>query len=274
MKKNKLLISIIINLSMWLLTIVIILPFYLMIIMGTYKTNALFKKIHLLPGDYFLNNFITLINKGFTTFFGNSFYIAFIATIGTLIICSMAGYAFAKFSFSGKKFLFNMSLAVMMIPYQLGLIAFVWQMKQFNWTGTHLPLIIPPMANSFGVFWMTQYIKTVVPSEVIESARIDGCGEFRIFYNLVLDFIKPALLSLGLLVFLWNWNNFLIPLVILNKPNLFTIPLGLALLEQLYTANYGAQILSLSISIIPILLFFGFFSKYLVRGMVSGALKG
>lgn len=251
-----------------------VIPFYIMIIMGTYYSNDLFKSIVLAPSNYLMENFKVVLASNYFRFYFNSVYISTVVALLAVLVSAMAGYAFAKYSFRFKKAIFNCVLATMMIPGQLGLIAFVWQMKKMGMLGSHLPLIIPPLASTFGVFWMTQYIKGSVPSEVIESARIDGCTEITTFLRIVLPFVKPALISLGLLFYLWNWNSYLVPLVTVSKMELYTVPLGISILKQLYRVDYGAQLLGLSMSTIPIIILFVAFSKHFISGLTSVAVKG
>ena len=120
---------------------------------------------------------------------------------------------------------------------------------------------------------MTQYIGSSIPDTIIESARIDGASEFRIFATIVLPIIKPAIITLGLLIFLWSWNNFIIPLVFVSDPNQYTLPLFVSTLGGSYRIDYAAKLLNLTIATIPVLVFFSIFSKYLIKGMTIGAVK-
>jgi cellobiose transport system permease protein len=257
-----------------LVSLTTIVPFYIMLIMGTYYSNDLFRGIIAVPGTYLVENMKTILASDFFRFYFNSFYIACSVTVLALLVSAMSGYAFSIYTFRLKKAVFNFVLATMMIPTQLGLIAFVWEMKELGILNTHLPLIIPPVASAFGVFWLTQYFNGSLPREVIESARIDGAGEFRTFFQIALPFVKPALTSLGLLFFLWTWNNYLTPLVVVSKESLYTVPLGINVLSQLYRTDYGAQILGLSIGTIPIIVLFVVFSRSFISGLTAVAVKG
>lgn len=250
-------------------------PFYLMIIMSTYSSNDLFKGIHVLPGNYLLENLITVFNVAkFHVFYFNSLYIAVCSTLLLLIVCAMCGYALAKYDFAFRKTAYTIVLLTMMVPIQLGLVAFVWEMKQIGWMNTHLPLIIPAAANGFAVFWMRQYMISGVPNEVIESARIDGCTEYGIFFRIVIHFIKPAIGAQALLSFMWSWNNYQLPLVIIYKQSLYTITQGLSTLDVMYRQNFGARITALAIGTIPLFIIFLCLSKSLISGLTSGAVKG
>jgi cellobiose transport system permease protein len=162
----------------------------------------------------------------------------------------------------------------MMIPGQLGLVAYIIEMRFLGLSGSLIPLILPWVANAFGIYWMTQFMKGAVPNEVLESARIDGCSEVGVFFRIALPFIGPAVTTLSLLVFLWSWNNYLLPLIIVNQPELYTIPLGITTLGNLYRTDLAAQILGLSIGTIPVLVLFAIGSKSFIRGLTTGSVKG
>jgi multiple sugar transport system permease protein/cellobiose transport system permease protein len=245
-----------------------------MIITGTYINEAIYTGIKLLPGNYFLKNLHTVMSTNFLLFYKNSLVVAIGTTIGVVFVSCLAGFAFAKMEFPGKKFLFMFVLGTIMIPSQMGLVGLAIEMREFGFINTHLALILPALANAFGVFWMRQYIYSSIPNEIIESANIDGCNMFNTFIRIVLPMTRPALITLFLLFFLWSWNDYLVPLVMINNQDLYTIPLAIAILGQLHRTDYAARILALTLATLPILLIFGFGSKYLIRGMVAGSLKG
>ncbi len=250
-------------------------PFYLMVIMSTYDSNELFSDLHLLPGNNFLINIKDVfLNAGFGTYYFNSLYIAMAATLLSVLVCAMCGYALAKFEFKFKKFFYYTILVTMMLPTQLGLIAFVWEMNKIGWTDTHLSLIIPLAANAFSVYWIRQYTVQGVPTEIIESGRIDGCSEAGIFFRLVVPFIRPAIGSQAMLSFMASWNAYLIPLVLISDQKKYTVTLGLSTLDALYRANYGARIAALVIGTIPMFILFLLFSKSLIKGITAGSVKG
>lgn len=251
-----------------------LLPFYFMIIMGTYSNAELSKGLKLLPGDYLLGNLRTILQTDYFGYYRNSLAVSTVATVGGILVCSMAGYAFAKYEFRFKKVLFIVVLGTLMIPKQLGLVGFLVEMRKMNLINTLVPLMIPPMASAFGVFWMRQYIESAVPDELIECAKLDGCGGFTIYARIVLPIIKPALVTIFLLLFLWSWNEYLTPLVVINKESLYTIPLGASILGNKYRRDYAARILALSMATLPILIMFSIGSKSLIKGLVAGSVKG
>ena len=251
-----------------------LIPFYIMFVMGTYYSEDLFRKIVIIPGNYYFQNFKTVIASNFLLYYWNSFYVSVLSTFLSVFISCLAGFAFSKYSFKFRKHLFYFVLMTMMIPTQLGLVAYVIQIRYMGLHNTHIPLIANWAANAFGVFWMTQYIHDSVPMEVIESSRLDGCSEPRIFLSIIIPYIKPAIITLSMLVFLWSWNYYLLPMIIINKPRLFTLPLGIATIGSQYRTDYGARIMGMSLGTIPILMIFTIGSKYFIQGLTAGAVKG
>ena len=256
------------------LSIISLFPFYIMLIMGTHKNENLFKGLHLMPGNYLLENFRTIMSMNFLQYYKNSLIVTITTTLGILVISILTGFAFAKMKFRFKNTLFAFILATLMIPGQVGLVGFLMEMRVFGWNDTFLPLIIPPMASGFGVFWMKQYMEASVPDELLEAATMDGCGVMKSLIVIIVPLIKPAIITLFLLFFLWTWNDYLTPLVILMDQSKYTIPLSISLIGQLHRTDYAARILSLALATLPILILFGFGSKYLIKGMVVGAIKG
>jgi multiple sugar transport system permease protein/cellobiose transport system permease protein len=255
-------------------SIVAIYPYYSMIMMGTYYSNDLFTGIKILPGDYLKENLATLKTINILTFYKNSVLVAVSCSILTVLVCAAAGFGFAKYQFRFKKPLFTFILLTMMVPLQLGIVAFVVEMRTIGWLKTLLPLIVPPAANAFGAFWMTQFALQAIPDEVMESARIDGCSEFRIFTQIALPFMVPACTTLGLLSFLLSWNSLFAPLIVISDAKLFTIPLGIRQLATNFRMDNAAQILGLTLTSIPILFLFALFSRSLISGLSSAAVKG
>ena len=260
--------------TMGILSICALLPFYMMIVMGTHYSEDLYTGVKLTFGGYFYQNLKTVMRQNFLLYYRNSLIVAGCHVIGALFISALTGYAFAKYDFKGKKLLFTIIIATMAIPEQLGLIGYVLEMRWLGLNNSLIPLILFGMASSFGVFWMRQFIESTVPDEIIESGRVDGCREFGIFTRLILPIIKPAIITIFLLFFLWSWNNYMTPLVMISKEELYTIPLSIAMISSEYRTDYAARILALSMGTIPILVLFSFGSKHLIRGLVAGSVKG
>lgn len=254
-------------------SLIALIPFWSMIVMGTYKTGDIYKGIHLWFGDYFPKNWARIVEIDFFRFFVNSVIVATSSALLAVLTSSMAGYSFAKFEFRGKKAMFNFVLCTMMIPGQLGLIAFIIMVRRLNLISTWWPMILPAGASAFGVFWMTQYISSAISGELLESGRIDGCSEFGVFLKIVMPIIAPAFMTLGLISFLWSWNEFMKPMLILENEKLFTIPLGIKRMSSYMRQDVGATILGISVGTLPVLALFACFNNTLVNGLTSGAVK-
>lgn len=261
-------------LIMSIVSFLCLIPFYVMFVMATQNTAGINAGKVLMPGKYFIENLQTVMRSGFHVYYFNSMYIAIVTVALSVFVSALTGFAFAKYQFKFKKGLYGFILVNMMVPAPLGLIAYVVQMRAMKLSQTHVPLIMVFVATTFGVFWMSQYIKSAVPNEILESARIDGCNEFRIFMQIVIPYIKPALGTLSIIIFMWSWNNYLLPLVMLNKTSLYTIPLGIATLGTRYRTDYGARICGLAIGTIPLLLVFTAGSSTFIKGLTAGAIKG
>lgn len=265
-----------ITIGVALLAIVFIFPLYWMVVLGTHTQSEVYQfPPPLLPGTALFANFTRLINAfNLGRAMGNSFFVAGASTLLTLFFCSLGGYGFARFRQApGHRGLFNFMLATIMIPPTVGLIPWFVEMKDFHWLNTYWPLIVPTMASAFGIFWMRQYIEQTIPSELYDAARVDGCSALRTYWQIVLPLIVPGLAALGVLTFLAVWNNFLIPLIILNDKNLFTMPLALTSLYGLYSNDTPAVMLGTAISVFPIIIAFLLGTRYFLAGLTSGAVK-
>jgi ABC-type glycerol-3-phosphate transport system permease component len=222
-----------------------------------------------------LLNYIYLITeKNILRITWNTFFISFSATILSLFFCSLGGYGFAKYKFPGQMWLFSLLLASMVIPGAVMMVPSFVLMRQFGWVNTFLPLIVPGAANAFGIFFMRQYISSI-NDELMDAARMDGAGEFGIYWRIIVPIISPGLVSLGLIFFMGAWNNYLGPLIYLKSPELFTIPLAIASFGgAVGLTNYNAQMAMSVISIIPLLIIFLLFQRRFVEGITAGAVKG
>ena len=249
-------------------------PFYLMIIMSTHTTSELFKGLSLLPGDYLIQNIRTIANGSFARFYLNSLTVSVAAAVIGTLTSSMAGFALSKYRFRTRKKLMDVIVMTMMIPHQISLIAYIIEMRTFGLLDSLWPMIIQFSAIPFGVFWMKQSMEAAIPDEVMESARIDGSSELRLFFSIALPFVKASLMTIALLLFLWSWNNYLVPLIAINNTRFYTVPLGIAMLNGMYRTDFAAKILALGIGTLPLVALFIFGSKYFIRGLTAGAVKG
>ncbi|MEQ8675474.1 MAG: carbohydrate ABC transporter permease [Aggregatilineales bacterium] len=204
----------------------------------------------------------------------NTFLIASGATIIRLLFCAMAGFAFAKYRFPGQRTLFAFVLGTMLIPGAVTLIPLFILLRNFGMIDTLWSLILPGAANAFGIFFLRQYLLGL-NTELLEAARIDGAGEFGIFFRIILPIIRPGLISLGLIFFMASWNDYFGPLVFLKSPENFTLPLAIRTFEGAAGLTaYNTQMAMAVISIVPLLIIFLVFQNRIVDGITAGAVKG
>lgn len=254
--------------------IIFMFPFYWLLVSSTRKSTDVFSKTpQLIPGGELVNNVRNLMSSTqFGAAFVNSLVVSVTYVLVGGIICSLAGYAFAQYHFRGQKILFALVIGVMALPSQVTLVPLFKMMLSLGWLGSYQALILPDLALPFGVFLMRQAMSTF-PSSIIESARIDGAGELRIFSTIVLPTMKPTLAALAIFMFLGRWNDFVYPLVITRTANQYTLPVALATLQGANTTDYGQLLAGTTISVLPVLILFLFLQKEFVSGMTAGSVK-
>jgi multiple sugar transport system permease protein len=204
----------------------------------------------------------------------NSFYISIIVVGVSLITASMAAYAFAKISFPGREPLFLLFLATMMVPGQVTIIPLFLIMKALGWVDTHYAIIVPgALFNAFAVFLLRQFIRGI-PKEMEEAATIDGCSRWRIYWQIILPLLVPAMSALGIFLFLGSWNNFFGPLIFLNSPQLFTVPLMLNQFRGQYTVDWTLLMAGSAIAVIPVLVVYIILQRRIIEGITLTGLTG
>jgi multiple sugar transport system permease protein len=228
-----------------------------------------------MPVDPTMDNFAETFDRvPFDRFFFNSLKIASAITIGQLITCSTAAFAFARLHFPGRDVLFIFLLSGLMIPIQVTIVPLFILMRELGLYDTHWALILPPLANPFGVFLLRQYIMTL-PTELDEAARIDGANTFTIFWRIILPLIGPALVTLAILAFVFWWNDFLFPLIMISTPELQTLPVGLTILRGRYdSGSLSVVAAGITMAVVPVLLVFLLLQRYIIKSIATTGLKG
>ncbi len=249
-------------------------PFYMMIAMSTFKTEKMFQTIPLYFSNYLLNNLKTVFGSNFLRAYGNSLLVSCVSTVFCTLISAMVGFALVAYRFRFRSVLKKLIMLTMMVPVQLGIVGYMIEMRTLHLTGTRLPMILIWLANGFGAYWMMQYIESSLPMEMVESARVDGSGELNTFFKIVLPCVKPGIVTLILLIFLWSWNSYLVPLVFVNDNTTMTIPIFIKSLGNAYMTDYAAQITGLAVATVPLLLLFILGSRNFIQGLTAGAVKG
>ena len=204
----------------------------------------------------------------------NTLFVGIVVAAAQVFFCGIAGFAFAKLNFKGRKTLILVIIGTMMLPSQLGIIPMFILMGNLGWIDTLYALIVPALIAAFGVFWMRQIIDSQVPNELLEAASLDGAGVLRTFTRIVFPVIRPSAFVLGLFSFLGSWNDFLWPLLVLQTPENFTVQVAINQLKGSYTLDYALNMGGAFMATAPLLLLFIFVGKRLVGGVMDGAVKG
>ncbi|AUJ30816.1 sugar ABC transporter permease [Liquorilactobacillus hordei] len=260
-KTSKVLVGIVLT----VLGFLMILPF-LWMFLSSFKTSTEISLSQTFwPKHWTIDNYKNLFTNGsFGTYIKNTLIITAASFVG-LFLNAMAGYGFAKFDFKGRKFLFMAVLATMMIPGQVTMIPVYLILNQMQLTNTLLGIVLPGLVGAFGIFLFRQFMSNI-PDSIVEAARLDGAGEWYIFFHLILPISKPVLAVQGILTFIGGWNAFLWPLIIANDQKYYTLSVGLQLLQGQHTSDYGLQMAGSSFMVIPIVIIFVIFQKYILQG--------
>jgi multiple sugar transport system permease protein len=229
-----------------------------------------------LPAEPSLNAYSTVINRfPFIRVFGNSVLVAFATTAGQLVLCSMAGYAFARLQFFGRNALFLLYMATLMVPFAVIVTPLFIMVTKLGWTNSYVGLIVPVMFNAFGTFFMRQFFLSI-PRELEEAATIDGAGTLTTFWRIIMPITTPALATLGVLSFMGSWNSFLWPLLIVNDRDLMTLPVALSALQGIYPGQTQWNIVMAGtvLATIPTIVVFLFAQRWVIEGVAGSGIKG
>ncbi|WP_193597673.1 carbohydrate ABC transporter permease [Microbacterium sp. YJN-G] len=258
-----------------LAAVVSIVPFLWMIIASTHPTSALFgTPLPMLPGDQLWENLARLEERiGFSRVMLNSLLIAVIYTVFSSIVSIMCGYGLATYRFRGRGVLLGVVLVTMMIPMQVLLVPLFQIMAGMGWIDTYQAVVLPFLANAFGIFLMRQGFLDFPPS-LIEAARIDGASELRTFYRIVLPVARPQIAALVIYTFISQWNSFIWPLLMLNTEQNYTVPVALNTMIGMSRVDYSGLMLGSLLATLPLMLLFLVFQKQFVSGLLGGAVKG
>ena len=250
-------------------------PFIYMISASFKPQNEIFTfPVQIIPKEPFFDNYTTLIGETlYLRWFLNTAIVAVGRTSLSLLLCMLAGFAFAKYDFPFRRVLFVMVLASFTLPFEVVLIPLYTMMVRLGWLNTYWVLIVPFAASAFGIFLARQYA-LALPTELMEAARIDGSSELGIFFRIAIPNLRPALAVMGIIFFQASWNDFLWPLIVLNDSTMYVINLALPTLRGPYGDQYGLVLGGAVIAVIPIIIIFFAMQRYFIEGIMAGALKG
>jgi multiple sugar transport system permease protein len=260
------------------LALAMLYPVIWMVVSSLRPNDEIFRDPSIIPDSFEVSNYVdgwSALAYPFNVYMWNSAVIVLGCIIGNLVSCSMAAYAFARLQFSGKRFWFAVMLLSIMLPIHVIIVPQYVLFSQLGWVNTFLPLIVPKLlaTDAFFIFLMVQFIRGI-PKELDEAARIDGAGHPRIFLQIILPLMVPALATTAIFTFIWTWNDFFSQLIFLTKPELYTVPLALRSFEDAQSSTNYAQMFAMSVvSLIPIFLIFLFGQKFLIKGIATTGIK-
>jgi len=254
-----------------------ILPIYVLMINATRSIEQINTGLSIIPGANALNNWKALNSRGNLLIwngFLNSAIIAISTTVLSIYFSAFTAYGLHVYRFRGRAAIWIIILIIMMLPGSLTFIGFYKLMATWNLINSYIPLIIPSIAAAATVLFIRQYMSSVLSLELVDAARIDGAGEFRIFNIIIIPVIIPALAAQAIFTFVGSWNNFVTPLVILRNETMKTLPLIIALLHgDIYRPQVGGIYLGVAISLVPIIIFYSFMSRFIISGITMGGIK-
>jgi len=256
-------------------SIMMLMPFHWMVV-TSFKVPS---EVISYPPTWFprtptLTNYVRMFNElPVGVYYRNSLFVSLIKTGVMVFTSALMGYIFGKFDFRGRDLIFSGIISTMIIPFQVYMISLYLMMVSLNWDNSYTGLIVPYIFSAYAMFLFRQFMYTL-PTSLIEAAKIDGCGEFAIFCKIVLPLSKSVLVTLIIFYFMWMWNDFLWPLVLLNSQDKLTLPVGLAVFSSEFGTNYGMVMAGASISVVPVLIVFLVFQRRIIEGVSLTGLKG
>ena len=259
-------------------SILMLYPLLWMLASSVRPENEIFTSASLWPSEWSLDAYVRGWNGlrvSFSTFFLNSFVIAFLAVAGNLMTCSLAAFAFARLQFGGRNFWFALMLMTLMLPYQVTLIPQYVLFRNLGWVDTILPLVAPKFlaVDAFFIFLMVQFFRGI-PKELDEAAAMDGCSPWRIYWKIMLPLSLPVMTTAAIFTFIWTWDDFFGPLIYLNQMGQYTVMLGLrTFVDSTGESDYGGLFAMSVLSLVPIFLFFLFFQRLLIEGIATTGMK-
>jgi len=275
MKRRTLIGDIAVYIALLAVGITMLVPFGWMIVSSLRDKTEFFRQVGgLFPSGVHWSNYLQAwTTVPFADFFTNSVLVAACVTLGQLITCSFAAYAFARLKFRGRDALFIAYLSTMMVPTQVTMIPLFIMMVKLRWIDSYTALIVPFLASAYGCFLLRQFFLTI-PQELEDAATIDGCGHWSIYTRLILPLSKPALSAFGVIAFLGSWNSFIWPLIVINRPSMKTIPIGLQSLQGFYgDGNWAVLMAGAVIAALPMLVIFLIAQKQFIEGITLTGLK-
>lgn len=270
------LLRVLIYIFLFALLILTIIPIWLLMVNATRSTNEIQQSLSLIPSTHLADNYNYLLSKSLNLprGFANSMFVAVSTTIVTVYFSLLTAYGLVVYEFKAKKFLSSFIVVLIMIPSQLSIIGFFQYMSKLGLTDNYASLILPSIASAGSVFFAKQYLESMMIQELIDAARIDGANELGIFHAIILPLAVPGAATLAIFAFIASWNNFFNAFILISSMRKYTLPMLVQTLQgDMYRTEYGAIYLGLALVVVPIILIYAFFSRYIVSGIALGAVK-
>lgn len=259
-----------------ILLILVVVPIWLLIVNGTRSTTEIQQGISLLPSTHMIENYNLLIGKGLDLprGFANSLFLATLSTVVSVYFGLLTAYGIVVYEFPGKKYFSNFIVILVMIPLQLSIIGFYQYMSKLGLVDNYASLILPLIASAGSVFFGRQYLESIVIPDLIDAGRIDGATELGIFHTIMLPLAVPGAITMGIFAFVSSWNNFFTPFIMISSIDKYTLPMLVQTMRgDVYRTEFGAIYLGLSLTVIPIIILYAIFSRYIVSGISLGAVR-
>lgn len=257
------------------MVVISVMPFIWMVL-SSFKANKeiLAIKQTLLPKDWIISNWVKMRGQfNFLQYFWNSLKISGIITACVCYTSTVCGFVLSKYKFKGRDAIFAIVLGTMMLPWAVTIIPRYTMIKAFGWLGSYTAIIVPALFSSFGIFMLRQNV-AAVPDEILEAARIDGANEFYILHRIVFPLVKNGISSIAIFQFLWSWEDYLWPYLVITDSKKALLSVGLKLFNGQYQTDYGPLFAAACISVIPVIIVYVIFQKQFVAGVASSAVKG
>lgn len=258
------------------LSLLSILPFWIMFVNATRSTAEIQSGLSLLPSTHFMTNWDVLVSKSFDPLKGflNSITISGASTICAVYFSSLTAYGLVVYNWKWRQPFFTFIMCVMLIPTQASAIGFYQFMYQMHWTNSFLPLILPSIAAPAIVFFMRQYLLATLSLEIVEAARVDGSGEFATFNKIIMPIMMPAVATQAIFAFVGSWNNLFMPLILLTDKSKYTLPVMVSLLRgDIYKTEFGSIYMGLALTALPLFVIYFLLSRYIIAGVALGGVK-
>lgn len=275
-KLSTLLLRISVYFVLAVLMVITLAPIWILIVNATRSTFEIQQGIGFLPSTHLFENYGILVGRGLNMprGFVNSLFLSTSVTLVSVYFSLLTAYGIVVYDFPGKKVFYNSILILVMLPLQLSIIGFYQYMSKLGLTDSYAALILPSIASAGAVFFGKQYLESVVIRDLIDAARIDGAGELGIFHRVMLPMAAPGAFTMGIFAFIASWNNFFTPFILISSLDKYTLPMLVQTLRgDVYRTEYGSIYLGLALTIVPIILIYALFSRYIVSGIAMGSVK-